>query len=196
QLPATTVSSDAGAGIGYTGLRIRGTDGTRINVTLNGIPVNDAESQGTFFVNFGDLASSLNSIQIQRGVGTSTNGSGSFGATMSLSNLYQSDKASATFNMSVGSFNTQKLTLKAGTGLIKNRFKLDLRLSKIHSDGFIDRSSSDLKSFQAIGSWKLNKKSQLKALVMSGKEKTDQAWNGIPEEKLTGNAQDLMSHYQ
>src|SRR5690606_38733357 len=106
--PSTVATSDAGAGIGYTGLRVRGTDGTRINVTLNGMPVNDAESQGTFFVNFGDIASSLSSVQLQRGVGSSTNGPGAFGATMSLSNMRQFSEAGAELSNTYGSFNTWK----------------------------------------------------------------------------------------
>ena len=128
--PSAVVTSDAGAGVGYTGIRIRGTDGTRINMTLNGIPVNEAESQGAFFVDFPDMASSVNSIQLQRGVGSSTNGAGAFGATMSISTLQQMEKAGAETNVSMGSFNTQKYTVKAGTGLLENGLQFDLRLSK------------------------------------------------------------------
>lgn len=195
QTPSAVVTSDAGAGIGYTGLRIRGTDGTRINVTLNGVPVNDPESQGTFFVNFGDLASSVSSIQIQRGVGTSTNGSGSFGATMSISNLQLSDEANSSINTSIGSFNTQKYTVQAGTGWLKGGWQFDVRLSKINSDGFVNRSSSDLKSLQLNAGWKLNEKTSFRWLVMTGKERTGQAWNGVPEEKLSGDATRLLNHY-
>lgn len=183
--PSTVVTSDAGAGVGYTGLRIRGTDGTRINVTLNGIPVNDAESQGTFFVDFPDLASSLNSIQVQRGVGTSTNGAGAFGATMSMSNLDQSDTAGGELINSYGSFDTWRHTIKAGTGLLKGGFKFDVRLSKITSSGYIDRSNSDLKSMQFIAGWKASDKTQLRFMTMIGKEITKQAWNGVPEDSIS-----------
>lgn len=185
--PSAVVTSDAGAGVGYTGIRVRGTDGTRINVTLNGIPVNDAESQGTFFVNFTDIASTTGSIQLQRGVGTSTNGSGAFGATMSISNMQQYDKAGAELINSVGSFNTLRHTLHAGTGLINNQFQFDVRLSKITSDGYIDRSSSDVKSLQFIAGWTPNKKTSVHFMVMTGKEKTQQAWNGVSQDSLATN---------
>ena len=187
--PSAVVTSDAGAGVGYTGLRVRGTDGVRINVTLNGFPVNDAESQGTFFVNFGDIASSTGSIQLQRGVGTSTNGAGAFGATMSISNLGQYEKAGAEVSSSYGSFNTWKHTIKAGTGLLDNGLQFDLRLSKISSDGYIDRSASDLKSMQFIAGWKAGDKTSLKFMLMTGKEKTGQAWNGVPQDSLETNRQ-------
>lgn len=193
--PSAVVTSDAGAGVGYTGLRIRGTDGTRINITLNGIPVNEAESQGAYFVDFPDMASSVNSIQLQRGVGSSTNGAGAFGATMSISTLQQMEKAGAETNISLGSFNTQKYTLKAGTGLLDNGLQFDVRLSKICSDGFLDRSSSDLKSFQFVAGWKASPKTSFRFLLMTGKEKTGQAWNGTPEEKLEGNDSSLLNHY-
>lgn len=185
--PSAVVTSDAGAGVGYTGIRVRGTDGTRINVTLNGIPVNDAESQGTFFVNFSDLASSTGSIQLQRGVGTSTNGAGAFGATMSISNMDQFEKAGAELINSYGSFNTLRHTLKAGTGKLKNGFQFDVRLSKITSDGYIDRSASDLKSMQFIAGWQASKKTKLRFMLMTGKEKTGQAWNGVPQDSLETN---------
>lgn len=193
--PSAVVTSDAGAGVGYTGLRVRGTDGTRINITLNGIPVNEAESQGAFFVDFPDMASSVNSIQLQRGVGSSTNGAGSFGATMSISTLQQMEKAGAETNVSFGSFNTQKYTVKAGTGLLQNGLQFDVRLSRVSSDGFIDRSASDLRSMQLVAGWKASEKTSFRFLLMTGKEKTGQAWNGTPEEKLNGNDSALMSHY-
>lgn len=185
--PSAVVTSDAGTGAGYTGLRIRGTDGVRMNVTMNGIPVNDAESQGAFFVDFPDMASSLSSIQVQRGVGTSTNGAGAFGATMSMSNLQQMEQAGAELSGSYGSFNTLKSTLRAGTGMLKNGFKFDLRLSRISSDGYTDRSASDLKSMQFIAGWDMNKKTTLRLMVMSGYEKTGQAWNGVPGDSLKTN---------
>lgn len=193
--PSAVVTSDAGAGVGYTGIRIRGTDGTRINITLNGIPVNEAESQGAFFVDFPDMASSVNSIQLQRGVGSSTNGAGAFGATMSISTLQQMEKAGAETNISAGSFNTQKYTVKAGTGLLENGLQFDVRLSKINSDGFLDRSASDLRALQFVAGWKASENTSFRFLLMTGKEKTGQAWNGTPEEKLRGNDSALMNHY-
>lgn len=185
--PSAVVNSDAGAGVGYTGLRIRGTDGTRINVTLNGVPVNDAESQGTFFVNLPDLASSTSSIQLQRGVGSSTNGSGAFGATMSISNMMQSDTAYASLNASMGSFNAQKYTLRAGTGLLPGGWQFDVRLSKLSSDGYIQRSASDLKAGQFIAGWQINPQTRFRFQILSGKEKTGQAWNGVSQDSLNTN---------
>lgn len=185
--PSAVVSSDAGAGVGYTGLRIRGTDLGRTNVTLNGIPVNDAESQVCLFVNIPDLAASTSSVQIQRGVGTSSNGASAFGATLSISSLEQMEKAGAEAGFSAGSFNTQKYSVKAGTGLLSNGLQLDIRLSKITSDGYIDRSASDLKSLQLLAGWKISSKSSLKFMLMSGDQSTGQAWNGVPEDSLKAN---------
>lgn len=185
--PSVVTSSDAGAGVGYTGLRVRGTDGTRINVTLNGIPVNDAESQGTFFVNVPDLASSAGSIQLQRGVGSSTNGAAAFGATLSISNMEQFSKAGGELNISGGSFNTQKYTLKAGTGLLNNGWQFDVRLSKLSSDGFIERSASDLKAAQIIAGWQITEKTKFRFQVLTGAEKTGQAWNGVSQDSLKTN---------
>ncbi len=182
--PSVVVSSDAGAGVGYTGLRIRGTDITRINVTLNGIPVNDAESQGTFFVNMPDLATSVSSIQLQRGVGTSTNGGGAFGATMSISNLEQFQNAGAEANISFGSFNTQRYSLKAGTGLLKHGFQFDVRLSRLTSDGYVNRGFSDMNSMQLLGSWQINNRSRLRFMYLTGDQTTGQAWNGLNAEQL------------
>ena len=147
QTPSVVIHSDAGNGVGYTGIRIRGTDATRINVTLNGIPYNDAESQGTFFVDLPDFSSSTGSIQVQRGVGTSSNGAGAFGASINFSTNEVNKEAYAEFNNSYGSFNTWKNTIKAGTGLWKIILQLISGLSRISSDGFIDRASSDLQSF-------------------------------------------------
>jgi iron complex outermembrane recepter protein len=186
QTPSTVINSDAGNGVGYTGIRIRGTDATRINMTINGIPYNDAESQGIFFVNLPDLASSLNSLQIQRGVGTSANGAGAFGATMNLLTNEVNEKAYAELNNSAGSFSTFKNTLKAGTGLLNDHFTFDARLSRISSDGFVDRASSDLQSFFVSGAY-LSKSSSLRFNVFSGKEKTYQSWYGIPESMLKTN---------
>ncbi|TAH26867.1 MAG: TonB-dependent receptor [Cytophagales bacterium] len=181
--PSIVTTSDAGAGVGYTGLRIRGTDATRINVTINGIPINDAESHGTFWVNMPDLASSVENIQIQRGVGTSSNGAAAFGASLNIQTNNLSKEAYGQISSSAGSFNTLKNTLQAGTGLINNRFAFETRLSKLSSDGFIDRASSDLKSFFISGAY-FGKKSILKTNIFSGKEKTYQAWNGVPENIL------------
>ncbi|ULQ56682.1 TonB-dependent receptor [Flavihumibacter rivuli] len=183
QTPSVVVSSDAGNGVGYTGIRIRGTDATRINVTLNGIPYNDAESQGVFFVNLPDFASSVSSVQVQRGVGTSSNGAGAFGATLSMSTNEFREEAYAEFNNSYGSFNTWKNTIKAGSGLISDHFTIDARLSRISSDGYIDRASSDLKSFYLSTAY-LSGKSSLRLNVFSGKEKTYQAWYGIPQSEV------------
>ena len=141
------MNSDAGNGVGYTGIRIRGSDASRINVTLNGVPFNDAESQGTFFVDLPDFSSSVGSIQVQRGVGTSSNGAGAFGASINISTNEVNLKPYAEFNNSYGSFNTWKNTIKVGSGLVGDHFTMDLRLSKISSDGYIDRASSDLRSF-------------------------------------------------
>jgi iron complex outermembrane receptor protein len=186
QTPSVVVNSDAGNGVGYTGIRVRGSDGTRINVTLNGIPYNDAESQGTFFVDLPDFASSVNSIQIQRGVGTSSNGTGAFGATVSLSSNEFNPTSYAAINNAYGSFNTWKHNVKAGTGLIDEHFTVDARLSQVTSDGYIDRARSDLQSFYLSGAW-YNNKSTLRLNVFSGKEKTYQAWNGVPEALLKTN---------
>jgi iron complex outermembrane receptor protein len=165
-------------------------------VTLNGVPVNDAESQGTFFVNFPDIASSTNSIQIQRGVGTSTNGAGAFGATMSISNLEQMKEAGVEINNSIGSFNTWKSTVKAGTGLLTNGLQFDVRLSRISSDGFRERSASLLKALQIIAGWKASEQTSLRFMLMTGNEKTGQAWNAVPQAQLEGNDSDLYRHYQ
>ncbi len=186
QTPSTVINSDAGNGIGYTNIYIRGVDLTRINVTLNGIPYNDAESQGTFWVDIPDMASSLNSIQIQRGVGTSSNGTGAFGASINLQTNEFIDKAYVESNNSYGSFNTFKNTLKAGTGLIDGHFTVDARFSKITSDGFIDRSATDLQSFSLSAAY-ITKKSSVRFNIFSGKEKTYQAWNGIPSSILQTN---------
>lgn len=183
QTPSVVASSDAGNGIGYTGIRIRGSDATRINVTLNGIPYNDAESQGVFFVDLPDFTSSAGSIQIQRGVGTSSNGAGAFGATINFSTNEVNKEAYTEINNSVGSFNSWKNTLKAGTGLMKDQFTADLRLSRISSDGYIDRAFSNLRSLHFSTAW-LGKTSSLRFNTFLGKEKTYQAWYGVPEADL------------
>ena len=183
QLPSVVVNSDAGNGIGYTGISIRGSDASRVNVTLNGIPYNDAESQGTFFVDLPDISSSLNSIQVQRGVGTSSNGAGAFGATINLSTNEVNKEKYIELNNTYGSFNSWKNTLKVGTGLLAKHFTMDARLSRISSNGYIDRASSNLKSFFVSAAY-INKNSSLRFNLLSGKEKTYQAWYGVPESYL------------
>ncbi|MEO8852214.1 MAG: TonB-dependent receptor plug domain-containing protein, partial [Ginsengibacter sp.] len=183
QTPSVVVNSDAGNGVGYTGIHIRGTDASRINVTLNGIPYNDAESQGTFFVDLPDVSSSISSIQIQRGVGTSSNGAGAFGATINLSTNEVNKEKYLELNNSFGSFNTWKNTLKVGSGLLANHFLIDARVSRISSDGYIDRATSNLKSLYFSAAY-INDKSSLRFNLISGKEKTYQAWNGVPQSYL------------
>ncbi|WP_317206697.1 TonB-dependent receptor [Mucilaginibacter daejeonensis] len=180
QTPSVVTTSDAGAGVGYTGIRIRGSDGTRINVTVNGIPLNDAESQGSFFINLPDFASSVNNIQIQRGVGTSTNGASAFGASLNIQTNTRRDSAYAEINSSAGSYGTVKNTIQLGSGLLNDHFTLDARLSRIASDGYIDRASSNLLSYYLSGAW-YGKNATLRANVFAGKERTYQAWNGIPD---------------
>jgi iron complex outermembrane receptor protein len=177
--PSTVVTSDAGAGVGYTGIWIRGSDPTRINVTINGIPLNDAESQGVFWVNLPDFASSTDDVQIQRGVGSSTNGAGAFGATINLNTSKLRPDAYAEVNGSVGSFNTLKGNVLFGTGLLNDKFTIDGRISRINSDGFIDRASADLESFY-LSAAMTSKRSMLRFNVFSGHEVTYQAWNGVP----------------
>ncbi len=183
--PGVVVTSDAGAGVGYTGIRIRGSDASRVNVTVNGIPYNDSESQGTFWVNMPDFASSVDNIQIQRGVGTSTNGAGAFGGSVNIQTTSNETTPYAELNNTFGSFQTWKNTVKVGTGLIDNKWSFDGRLSRIKSDGFIDRAASNLKSYFLSGAYH-GKKDLLRINVFSGAEKTYQAWNGIPEARLRG----------
>lgn len=184
--PSVVVNSDAGAGIGYTGIRIRGSDLTRINVTMNGVPVNDPESHGVFFVNLPDLASSIDNVQIQRGVGTSANGAAAFGASINIQTSSRSQDAFVDFSNGIGSFNTFRNSLNFGTGVSQSGFALDGRLSKISSDGFIDRGWSDLKSYYLAASW-ASKKTMIKLLSTSGKEQTYQSWYGIPRDSLATN---------
>ncbi len=183
-LPSVVTTSDAGAGIGYTGIRVRGSDATRVNVTINGIPYNDSESMGTFWVNMPDFASSTESLQLQRGVGTSTNGSGAFGASLNVLTQAYSEKGNAEVSNSFGSFNTRKHTVKFSTGLLDHHFEIAGRLSNIESDGYIDRASSSLKSYFLQGNY-VNKGTLIKALVFGGTEKTYQSWYGLEDpEKL------------
>jgi len=184
--PSMVTTSDAGNGVGYTNFRIRGTDMNRVNVTVNGIPLNDAESHGVWWVNMPDFAASVDNVQIQRGVGTSTNGGAAFGATMNFQTFTMNPDPYGTFSTAYGSFNTWRNSLSAGTGMLDGKFTLDMRLSMISSDGYIDRASSDLKSFFVSGAY-YGEKSLLKVNVFSGKEHTYLAWNGVPRELLETN---------
>ncbi len=192
--PSAVVTSDAGAGIGYTGIRIRGTDPTRINVTINGVPLNDAESHNVFWVDLPDFMTSVDNLQIQRGVGTSTNGSSAFGGTISMNTnkLYQNPYLHA--NSSIGSFNTKKLSVSLGTGLLNDTYSIDGRYSVVNSDGYIDRASSDLKSWYFTAA-RLSEKSSLRLIAFSGNERTYQSWYGTPESKVNGDAAELQNHY-
>ena len=167
-IPGTITTSDAGAGIGYTTIRVRGTDATRINVTANGIPINDAESHGVFWVNMPDFASNIKDIQIQRGVGTSTNGAGAFGATINMQTGGLATIPYAEVNASAGSFGTHKETLNVGTGLINNHWAFDARLSNISSDGYIDRASVSLQSYYLQAAW-YGANTNIKLISFSGK---------------------------
>jgi iron complex outermembrane receptor protein len=191
--PSVVTTSDAGAGVGYTGIRIRGVDASRINVTINGIPVNDPESHDVYWVNMPDLTSSISDMEIQRGIGTSTNGAASFGANLNIKTDNISANSYGILDNSYGSFNTLKNTIKAGTGLINGKFSMDVRLSQILSDGYIDRATSNLKSYYVSGAY-VGKKSVVKALAFSGKEITYQSWYGTPESRITGNI-DSMNAY-
>jgi iron complex outermembrane receptor protein len=184
--PSLVTTSDAGAGIGYTGLRIRGSDASRINVTINGIPYNDSESQGTFWVNIPDIASSTQSVQVQRGVGTSTNGAGSFGGSVNVQTISLQRDAYAEMITGAGSFNSYRYTVKAGTGLINNRWSFDGRVSKITSDGYIDRASSNLNSFYLSGGY-YKDKTVVKVIAFGGGERTYQSWNGNDAETIKTN---------
>jgi iron complex outermembrane receptor protein len=183
-LPSVVTTSDAGNGIGYSAISVRGSDSRRVNITLNGIPYNDSESQGTFWVNMPDFTSSVQSMQLQRGVGTSTNGAGAFGASLNLLTDSYALESNGEISNSFGSFNTRKHTVKFSTGLMNDRFELAGRVSNIKSDGYIDRAESDLKSYFFQGTY-VGKTTLIKALVFGGKEKTYQAWNGLEDpEKL------------
>jgi len=192
QQPSVVTTTDAGTGVGYMGLRIRGSDATRINVTVNGVPINDAESQAVFWVNMPDLASSAEDIEVQRGVGTSTNGPGAFGASINLRTSTVQPNAFGEVSAFGGSFNTQRYTARFGTGPLPlhgdkgQRFSLDGRLSSITSDGYIDRATSDLKSYFLQGAW-VSATRSLRFITFSGKEVTYQAWNGVPREVVDTN---------
>lgn len=184
--PSVVVTSEAGTGIGYTNLRIRGTDASRINITLDGIPLNDSESQQVFWVNMPDLAGSISDIQIQRGVGTSTNGAGAFGGSINMTSENPSEEAYSNISGSYGSFNTYKLSAKVGTGIIADRFKMDMRFSGIQSDGFIDRASSSHRSLMISAQYRF-KNSMLKANFIHGEQVTGISWWGTPADSLGTN---------
>ncbi len=181
--PSVLTTSDAGAGIGYTSIRVRGTDATRINVTTNGIPMNDAESHSIYWVNTPDFASSLQDMQIQRGAGTSTNGAGAFGASINMQTQGISPQPYAEFSGSYGSFNTHKETVKVGTGIINNHWGFDARLSNVQSDGYRDRASADLKSYFVQGGY-YNDNTTIKFITFGGKEETYHAWDGLKKKAL------------
>jgi iron complex outermembrane receptor protein len=181
--PSLVTSSDAGHGIGYTSMRIRGTDASRINVTINGIPLNDAESHLVYWVDLPDIATSVDNIQIQRGVGTSTNGAPAFGASVNLMTRKVEKKPYASYEGTFGSFKTFRNAISAGTGLMKDHFAVDLRLSDMHSDGYIDRSWTDLQSYYASAGY-YDSKTMVKFITFSGKEELYQSWNGVPSHLL------------
>ena len=190
--PSVVVTSDAGAGVGYTGLRIRGTDPTRINVTLNGIPINDSESQAVFWVNMPDLASGTDDIQVQRGVGTSTLGAGAFGATISVSTLDIAEEAGGSMMVGGGSFNTLRTNLQWNSGRSASGWAAEGRVSRVQSDGWVDRASSDLSSFQ-LGLNRAWDGGSMTYTILNGRERTYQSWWGVPEVALNGTAEEIRA---
>jgi len=192
--PSIVVTSDAGAGIGYTGMRIRGSDATRINVTINGVPLNDSESQGVFWVNMPDFGSSVHNVQIQRGVGSSTNGAASFGGTVALNTSSISAEPFGKISGTYGSFDTKRLSVEAGSGLISGQYSIEGRYSMINSDGYVDRASSDLDSW-FLSAAKIGDNHSLRLNVISGDERTYQSWWGVPESKLGGTDTEVLNHY-
>ena len=179
-MPSVVTTSDAGAGIGYTGIRVRGVSAQSTNITINGIPYNDQESLGTFWVNLPDFSSSVENLQLQRGVGTSTNGSGAFGASINVLTDAVSDIAYGEISNSFGSFNTRKHTLKFSTGLLNDHIEIAGRLSQIKSDGYVDRATANLKSYFLQAAY-VDENTLLKAIVFGGQENTYLAWNGIED---------------
>ena len=185
-LPSVVTTSDAGAGVGYTGIRVRGVSPQSTNITINGIPFNDAESHGSYWVNLPDFSSSVESLQLQRGVGTSTNGSGAFGASINILTDSFSENPFTEISSSIGSYNTQKNTVKFSTGLINDHFELNGRLSKIKSDGYVDRAFSDLKSYFLQGTY-YKGSTLIKTLAFGGHERTYQSWYGLTSDQLLEN---------
>jgi iron complex outermembrane recepter protein len=191
--PSVVTTSDAGAGIGYSGLRIRGVDASRINVTINGVPVNDPESHDVYWVNMPDLVGSIENMQVQRGVGSSTNGAAAFGASVNIKTNDLRPQPAARIDFSGGSFGTLRGTLQASTGLLNNRFSLDARLSEIRSGGYLDRASADLRSLALTATY-LTPKSIWKAVVLNGAERTYQAWYGTPESRYRSDEQGILDY--
>ena len=185
-LPSVVTTSDAGGGVGYTGIRVRGNDASRVNVTINGIPINDAESHQVYWVDLPDLASSVDNIQFQRGLGSSTNGAGAFGASLNLQTTKISQSPYGSLSSSFGSFNTNKNSVAFGTGVLNNHFTVDGRMSLINSDGYIDRASSALRSLYLSGGY-YDSKQFLRAVIITGKERTYQAWYGISQDSVATN---------
>lgn len=186
QQPSVVTTSDAGTGFGYTGLRIRGSDPTRINVTVNGVPMNGAEDQAVYWVDMPDLATSTEDVQVQRGVGTSTNGPGAFGASINVRTASLQRKPFGQLDLSGGSFDTRRVSSQAGSGLVNDRFAFEARLSAIRSDGYIDRATADLKSYFAQGAW-VGARRSLRIITFGGHEVTYQAWAGVPREVIDTN---------
>ena len=182
-LPSVTVTSDAGTGIGYTGIRVRGSEATRTNVTINGVPLNDSESQSVFWVDLPDFLANVQDIQVQRGVGVSTNGTSAFGSTVHLNTQNVRQNSFAILSGAVGSFNTNKASIHLGTGLLNNRFSVEGRLSVINSQGYVDRASANLNSYFLSAS-RVDEGSSLTLNIFSGGEVTYQAWNGLPYQLL------------
>ncbi|MBP6184415.1 MAG: TonB-dependent receptor [Saprospiraceae bacterium] len=191
--PGVVASSDAGTGIGYTGLRIRGSDPTRINVTINGVPLNDAESQAVFWVNTPDFASSVEQIQIQRGVGTSTNGAGAFGASINMQTNTLREKPYGEISNNIGSFGTRRHMVSLGSGLLNNHWSIDGRWSQIHSDGYIDRATAVLTSWSGSLTWQKDNL-LIRALAFSGQERTYQSWWGTPQSRLNNDTAAMLLH--
>jgi len=191
--PSAVTTSDAGNGIGYTGIRIRGSDPTRINVTVNGIPLNDAESQLVYWVNMPDFASSVENIEVTRGAGSSTNGAGAFGASVNILTQDLRNESYASVTTGAGSFNTLRNNIGFGTGLLNNKFIVEGRLSRIVSDGYVDRASSDLKSYYMTAQYR-GKKSTLRANLFSGRETTYQSWYGVPESRINNDTQGMLDY--
>ncbi len=182
-IPSVVVTSDAGTGIGYTGIRIRGTDPSRINVSINGIPYNDSESHDVYWVNMPDFVSSVENVQVQRGVGTSTQGAAAFGANINFQTKSVSPKPFAQIQSTVGSFKTLKSSVSASTGLINKHLSVDVRLSQLSSDGYIDRAFANMKSYYLSAGW-YGERSIVRVTSFAGKERTYQAWGGVPAELL------------
>ncbi len=193
--PSAVVTSDAGNGVGYTGIRIRGSDPTRINVTINGVPINDAESQQLYWVDLPDIASSIDNLQVQRGIGTSTNGDGAFGGSINIQTNRLRNDPYLEGNYAFGSFGTAKNNILFGTGLLNNHWTFDARLSKVNSDGYIDRGSSDLKSIYVSEGY-YGKKSIIRLNIFSGKEITYQSWYGTPESRIKNDVQGMIDFAQ